>query len=87
MAHENTVSVKPVVPTRQFLDAADKNVAAVIVYLNAEDSKYYYDAEFTKEVTAKEMLHLFFNGVTLSKDGVFYKAVSCTAAGVVDFGL
>lgn len=87
MAHENTVSAKPVIPTRQFLDAADKNVSAVVVYLNTEDSKYYYNTTFTKEVKAADMLHLFFNGVVLLKEGTYYKAVSCTTAGVIDFGL
>lgn len=86
MAIENTVSQKPVTLTRQFNDAADKNVAAVIVFAN-ESNAYFYDEDLTKAVAPKEMLHLFFTGVVLSKEGTFYKAVSCTAAGDVDFGL
>lgn len=86
MAHENTVSKKPIIPTRQYLDAADKNVAAVIVYMN-DQKKYFYDEAFKKEVQPADMLHLFFNGVILSKEGTFYKAIACSAEGVIDFGL
>lgn len=73
-----------IVKERIFQDACDKNVAAVVIFTN--DSKYYYDAEFTQEIPADDMLNLFFKGVVL-KTGTTYKAaVSCTEAGVISFG-
>jgi hypothetical protein len=55
---------------RIYQDACDKNVAAVVVYLNSEDSKLYYDADFTAEmeVPAEDLKNLFVKGV-LCDDG------------------
>lgn len=65
-------------------DACDKNVAVRVVYANA-DGEIFYDEDCTKEVPAAEALNLFLKGVVALNDEVYYAAVSCTAAGVIDF--
>lgn len=74
-------------PVRVYNDAEDKNVAKIVVYAN-EDSELFYDADFTegKEVAVADCLNLFLKGVVAVKDGVYYAPVSCTSAGVIDFG-
>ena len=59
---------------RIYNDACDKNVAAIIVYLNAEDEKLYYDAEFTEamEVPEADLKNLFIKGALVDNgDGLF----------------
>lgn len=70
-----------------FNDAKDKNVAKVVVYADASDVLFYTEdfAEGT-EVPAEDCLDLFYKGVVAVKNNVVYSAVSCTAAGVIDFG-
>lgn len=66
-------------------DACDKNVATRIVY--ADDSnKLFYDEQHTKEVAAEDAMNLFVKGVVAVKSGVYYKAISCTEVGVINFG-
>lgn len=66
--------------------ANDQGVATYIVYANAEKA-IFYDAACTKAVPNSAGLHLFANGVVALYSGSYYKAVSCTTAGVIDFGL
>lgn len=68
---------------RIYDDACDKNVAAVVVYINS--GSYYYDAAFTKAVPATDMLNLFLKGVVFKNNDTYVKAIACTEAGVVSF--
>ena len=68
---------------RFYDDACDKNVAAVVVYVNG--SSYYYDAAFKEEVPATDMLNLFIKGVVFKSGDTYLKAISCSEAGVVAF--
>lgn len=70
---------------RIYNDAKDKNVAQVVVYANSSN-KLFYDAETKKAVPATECVDLFMKGVVALKSGTYYKAKSCTTAGVIDFG-
>lgn len=65
---------------RFFDDAEDKNVAAVVVFIN--DSKYYYDEDFTVEVPEADYENLFVKGAIFdSGDGSFKKPVELSAEG------
>lgn len=66
-----------------FQRAEDKNVAVRVVYQN--DSKLYYDTEFTKEIEAKDMKNLFVKGVILSANGTLYAAKSYSENGGIVF--
>lgn len=66
-------------------DACDKNVAVRVVYANSAN-KIFYDEAFAKEVPAADALNLFLKGVVALKGTTYYAAVSCTAAGVINFG-
>lgn len=70
---------------RIYNDAADKNVATVVIYAN-ESKALFYDAECTVAVPATDMLNLFLKGVVAVLDGTYYAAVTCTSDGVIDFG-
>lgn len=72
--------------TQVFNDAADKNVAKNVVYANPSNT-IFYDKEFKNEVPAEDCLNLFMKGVVALKAGTYYAAVSCTDAGVINFGL
>lgn len=72
--------------TKIYNDACDKNVAAVVVFKDAENA-LFYDANHTDAVDPGDCLNLFQKGVILNHEGTFYAAVSCTSAGVIDFGL
>lgn len=67
-------------------DAKDKNVAVTVVYAN-ETNELFYDAECTVEVPAEDGLDLFVKGVVALKSDEYYKPVSCSKDGVLDFGL
>lgn len=69
-----------------FMDAKDKNVAKIVVYADAEGN-LFYDAEKSVEVPSEDCIDLFMKGVVALMDGTYYQAVSCTDAGVIDFGL
>lgn len=74
---------------RVYQDAADKNVAAVLVYANSSNKLFYTEAltgATAVPVPAEDCLNLFLKGVVAVKGGVYYKAKSCTSAGVIDFG-
>lgn len=71
---------------RVFQDAKDKNVAAVLVYANSSNA-IFYDAAFKNAVPAEDCLELFLKGVIALKGTNYYKAKSCTKAGVIDFGI
>lgn len=71
--------------TKIYDDACDKNVAAVVVYAN-ESNELFFDEECTNAVPAEECLNLFVKGVVAVKGDSYYNAVSCTKAGVIDFG-
>lgn len=60
--------------TTKFIDAADKNVAAKIVYGKAADSKLYLEAAYTNQAPQSAVEDAFFKGLLLVKVGdVFYK--------------
>lgn len=71
--------------TRVYDDAIDKNVAKVVVFANSGKA-LFYDAEFTQPVEATECLNLFMKGVVALYNGTYYAAVSCSDAGVIEFG-
>lgn len=82
---ENTVSTKAPKKTEKYMDADDKNVAALIVYQNPSNNKYYYEATFTNEVpfTAEE---LFFKDAVLGNANGAYVRASGIANGVIVWG-
>lgn len=71
---------------RIFQDAKDKNVAAVLIYADA-NKDLYYDVAGTNAVSADDCLELFSKGVFCLYSGTYYAAKSCTDEGVIDFGL
>lgn len=71
---------------RIFQDAVDKNVAAVVIYADA-NKDLFYDEAGTTAVPAADCLNLFAKGVVCKYSGTYYKPVSCTEAGVISFGL
>ena len=52
-----------------FIDAVDKNVAAVIVFGKAADSKLYVDAAYTTQVEEAVVVDAFVKGTLLVIDG------------------
>lgn len=70
---------------RIYDDAKDKNVAAVVVYLN-DSNELFYDEEFKVAVPEADMFDLFCKGVLAAKADVYYTAKSFTA-GAIDFGV
>ena len=56
--------------TRIYMDADDKNVAALVIFANS--GSYFYDKTFTEAVETKDYVHLFANGVVIATvaDGV-----------------
>lgn len=73
--------------TKIYNDAKDKNVATVVLYAN-EENALFTDAACTKEFdAANDGLDAFLKGVVAVKAGVYYKPISCTEAGVINFGL
>jgi hypothetical protein len=52
-----------------FIDAVDKNVAAVIVFGKAADSKLYVDAAYTTQVEEAVVVDAFIKGTLLVIDG------------------
>lgn len=62
--------------TTNFIDAADKYVAAKIVYGKAADSKIYLEAAFTNQAPQAEVEDAFMKGVLLVKVGdAFFKPI------------
>ena len=68
-----------------YLDANDKNIAAYVVYANSSKD-LFYDAEFENAVPAADCVNLFIKGAVALYDGAYYKALSVTTAGVINFG-
>lgn len=68
------------------IDAVDQNVATAVIY-TTDGVDFTYDEDGEIEVKAEDMLNLFLKGVVAVKGTTYYKAVSCTAAGVIDFGI
>lgn len=52
-----------------FIDAVDKNVAAVVVFGKAADSKLYVDAEYTTQVEEAVVVDAFVKNTLLVVDG------------------
>lgn len=74
---------------RVYGDACDKYVATVVVYANSSNKLFYTETltgASAVAVPATDCLNLFLKGVVAVKGGVYYKAKSCTEAGVIDFG-
>ena len=71
---------------RIFQDAVDKNVAAVVIYADA-NKDLFYDEDGTVEVPAADCLNLFAKGVVCKYLGSYYRPVSCSEEGVISFGL
>lgn len=70
-----------------YQDAKDKNVATLVLYADAENA-LFEDADCEVAFDAeKKGLDAFLKGVVAFKNGVYYKPISCTTAGVIDFGL
>ena len=78
---------KTVDPAKKvFIDGDDKNVAVTVIYTK-DGSNFTYDKEGKKKVEAADMFNLFVKGGVAVKEDVFYKPVSCTKAGVINFGI
>ena len=70
---------------RIFEKAKDKNVAAVVLYIN--DGALYYDAAFEDAVAYKEdAVDLFLNGAVVLDDGVYYTPISVSVDGELAYG-
>ena len=72
--------------TKKYIDADDQNVATRIIY-TSDGTTYTYDKNGVNEVPSSDMMNLFIKGVVAVKDGKYYKPLSCTEAGVIDFGI
>lgn len=49
-----------------FMDAKDKNVAKVVIYVGEQpDNGFFYDEAMTQEVPVEDMLDLFLKGVVV----------------------
>lgn len=72
--------------TKVYGDANDKYVSAIIVFVG-EGNALFYDEAKTIPVPAEDCLNLFIKGVVAVKEGTYYKPVSCTTEGVIDFGI
>ena len=73
-------------------DAVDKNVAVTVVYAGSDNKVYATPEAATAkksgtDIKGDEALNLFIKGVVALKSGTYYAAVSCTDAGVLNFGL
>lgn len=71
--------------TKIYNEANDK-YATVVLFVN-NSNELFYDEAFTEAVPAADCFHLFTAGVVAKKGDTYYKPVSCTAAGVINFGL
>ena len=70
-----------------FQRAEDKFVATRIIYLNSEDSKFYYDSNFENEVDAADMQNLFLKGV-ICDDGIgLYAAMGYDETNGITFAI
>lgn len=72
------VADKPVDKQQVYERAEDKNVAGVIVYLKAADSKLYYNLDgttYSNEVPSTDLKNLFFKGAVVDNGTGIYKAV------------
>ena len=73
-----TVATKPVNKNQVFERAEDKNVAGVIVYLKAADSKLYYNLDgttYSNEVPSTDLKNLFLKGAMVDNGTGIYKAI------------
>lgn len=68
-----------------YLDANDKNIAAYVVYANSS-KELFYDSSFETEVPAADCVNLFVKGAVALYSGAYYRALSVTTEGVIDFG-
>ena len=68
-----------------FQDAVDKNVAAVMLFADASKD-IFYDEAHKEPVPAEDCVNLFIKGVVCEYNDVLYKALSCSDAGVINFG-
>lgn len=74
--------------TTNFIDAADKYVAARIVYGKAADSKIYLEAAYTNQAPQAEVEDAFLKGVLLVKVGdAYFKPVSISGNKVLTVAL
>lgn len=73
--------------TKVYNRAEDEHVAAVIVYANSSNKIFYDETANKEQVPAADCLNLFLKGVVCKKGTTYYKAKSCTEAGVIDFGI
>lgn len=69
-----------------YLDANDKNIAAYVVYADS-NKDLFYDSAFKNAVPADDCLNLFIKGAVCLYSGTYYRALSCSDAGVISFGL
>ena len=72
--------------TRVMGDAEDKYVSTIVIYADA-NKDLFYDQAGTEAVPAEDCLNLFLKGVVCLYSGTYYKAVSCSDAGEISFGL
>lgn len=69
-----------------FENAKDLHVRQYIVYQDS-NGDLFHDEDCTKEVKAEDCLDLFFKGVAVCVDGVYYKAISCSDDGELAFAI
>lgn len=58
-----------------FMDAKDKNVAAVVIYVDESSDGFFYDEEKTQEVPVEDMLDLFVKGVVVHAGSVYMSPI------------
>ena len=70
-----------------YLDANDKNIAAYVIYADSSKNLFYKsDFDADSAIPADDCLNLFLKGAVALYNGAYYRALSCTDAGVINFG-
>jgi len=68
-----------------YQDAKDKNVAAVIIYKKAAQTKAYADADCTVQLTTAELKDAFIKGAVIKLEGTdgFVKPIKYSESGSI----
>lgn len=66
-----------------YMQAKDKNVAGVCVYVKSGDTYAYADAKYTQKIDNKTLRDMFLKGMIIIDATVEYKPTSCAVASGV----
>ena len=83
------VADSPVKKDREFNRAEDKNVAAIVVYLNSTDNKLYYNydgSEYSNEVPEDDFSNLFIKDAILNDGNSLKRAIAFSGTDGIIWG-